>query len=57
MSLMILNYSLKLFNLCYDLVPAYLISGIVTEISIIPASSVASINREYENDMLMKKLN
>ena len=57
MNLMILNYSLKLFNLCYDLVPAYLISGIVTEISIIPASSVASINREYENDMIIKKLN
>ena len=44
--------SLKLFNLCYDLVPASLISGIITEITIIPATSVASTIREY--DMLMQ---
>ena len=40
--------SLQLINLSYDLVPAALISGIVTEYSIIPATSVASVLRDME---------
>ncbi|KAK8791402.1 hypothetical protein WA588_001410, partial [Blastocystis sp. NMH] len=40
--------NLQLINLSYDLVPAALISGIVTEYSIIPATSVASVLRDME---------
>ncbi|KAK8805950.1 hypothetical protein WA171_007036, partial [Blastocystis sp. BT1] len=40
--------NLQLINLSYDLVPASLISGIVTEYSIIPATSVASVLRDME---------
>lgn len=42
--------SLTLMNLSYDLVPASLISGVVTELSVIPTSSVISVLLESEND-------
>lgn len=40
--------SLQLINLSYDLVPANLISAIVMQTSVIPATSVPSILRERD---------
>ena len=41
--------SLKALNLLYDLTPAALVSGIVTELGIVPPTSIAVLLREMNN--------
>ena len=50
--------SLKLLNLMYDLTPSKFVSGIVTEMGILPVTSVAVLLREMntqDNDMVFKE--
>lgn len=50
--------SLKLLNLMYDLTPSEFVSGIVTEMGILPVTSVAVLLREMDsqdNDMVFKE--
>ena len=44
---------LKLLNLKYDLTPATFISMVITEMGMIPATSVPVILREYHKDQFI----
>jgi len=45
---------LKLLNLTYDLVPAEFVSMVITEVGMIPSTSVPVILREYHKDQFME---
>lgn len=48
------NPNLKLLNLMYDLTPSSAVTGIVTEVGILPPSSVAVLLREMNPDSAFK---